>query len=98
MKTKLPAPVLIGWDDPTTTTGWKTPDEAKSIGPGTMWSLGWLIEDGPEVVRVALDWSEDAEGEFNSIGVLPRGCIRSIEYIKIVRPRKTKREPEAAEE
>ena len=75
---KPPRLIIIIWED---TAGldetWNDRQEARDLKPGTMSSVGWIIEDNPHYITItsSAEFDADLVGDVNCI---PIGCIQKI--------------------
>ena len=73
-----PRLIIIIWED---TAGldetWNDRQEARDLKPGTMSSVGWIIEDNPHYITItsSAEFDADLVGDVNCI---PIGCIQKI--------------------
>ncbi len=73
-----PRLIIIIWED---TAGldetWNDRQEARDLRPGTMSSVGWIIEDNPHYITItsSAEFDTDLVGDVNCI---PIGCIQKI--------------------
>lgn len=71
--------VEIHWLDITSTTSWKTTEEAETYIAITCHSVGYFLNADEEVIRIS-DTKND-EGERN-VNIIIKGCIKSISKLK----------------
>jgi len=84
---KKPLLVRVTWLDPTTHTGWVSPEEAAQLGANLMESTGYFVSEDETYLRLALD-RDLTDGPFNGIGALVRGGIQKVEFGHFVPQRK----------
>ena len=76
MKYKL---VCVDWVDSALTIGWKNIDSAE-YGISHCRTVGWLVRDDAEEVRVAMSVSDS--GAVSEVMCIPRGSVKSIKYVR----------------
>lgn len=83
LKAKL-QPILIEWLDPCSHTPWQDPEEVRAMPLQPMYSLGWLVENSKDAVKVCLNvsGSHDRASDFL---FLPRGCVVRMEKVSLPR-------------
>ena len=50
--------VLVEWEDSSGTNGWMHASDAAEQTPLRVWTLGWLLSEGRDGIRVALSHDE----------------------------------------
>ena len=71
--------IEVHWLDITSTTSWKTTDEAETYIAVGCHSIGYFLNEDDDVIRIS-DTKND-EGERN-VNVIIKGCIKSISKLK----------------
>lgn len=71
--------VEIMWIDITSTTSWKSQEEAESFAPVTCFSVGYFINIDDEVIRISD--TKDTEGE-RTVNVIIKSCVKKIIKLK----------------
>lgn len=64
---------IIEWEDPISTYSWLGLREFKKQKPAYIISVGLLIDEDEDYVRMALDY--DKGGGVNTGGIIPKRCI-----------------------
>lgn len=75
--------VRVEWDDSMRVSGWTTEEVMRGLKVLPCVSVGWLIEDSAEAVKVACSW--DGDGEVPSVTggmVIPRSAVRKVDYLR----------------
>jgi len=82
MKKEQPTKIaIITWEDPMTFTGWRSLGKSRAKHGAQTRSVGFLVSEDRDYVRIALDWNMD--GETNGLGVIPRKSVKSMHLINI---------------
>lgn len=71
--------IEVLWADITSTTSWKTTEEAETYIAVGCQSVGYFLNEDETVIRIS-DTKND-EGERN-VNVIIKGCIKSIHKLK----------------
>jgi hypothetical protein len=82
---KRPFPlVIVWWGDAVVHTGQHSIAEAKTFGPRPRQTVGWLLSQDKEGVRIAMDYDPpvplDGEG-VGHVTVIPTGMMTKIEKV-----------------
>ena len=71
--------VRVTWLDVLVMSGWLSLDEIKETNPPRMYSIGRLIDEDKDTIRLV--GLADELGNGNAIQIIPKGCILKIEVI-----------------
>ena len=69
----------VSWDDIVSVESWISEEDAQEVKPAGCISVGWLISNETEVIRLAATVSDLQE---SSVIVIPKGCITAIKVIQ----------------
>ena len=73
--------VEVDWIDAHSWSGWHGEDEAKEILPACTHTVGYLLKQNRQYVRITSGYS-DAEGMYDGIHVIPKGWVTKITELK----------------
>ncbi len=87
----LPEVVEIVWEDTMTQHGWNKHREALEVNTGLATTVGFLIEDATDAVRISSSAMHIPEKEFgrssrfDCVTVIPKSAVRSMRQIRKAR-------------
>jgi hypothetical protein len=78
--------VIVTWFDTEDKLEWKSLKEVKKYKCPIIYSVGWLIEDTNEHIKICLHDSEgnsedDCEREVSTVSTIPRGMVKEVKTI-----------------
>ena len=71
--------IEVHWIDITSTTSWKTTEEAESYIAVGCQSVGYFLNEDDDVIRLSATKNDEGERDVN---VIVKGCIKSICKLK----------------
>lgn len=70
---------IVNWEDPTTHVAWKSNKKALAAKATSVVSVGVLLSEDDDYVRIAMDWANDSS--YSGVGVIPRRVITKMRKI-----------------
>lgn len=71
--------IEVNWIDITTTSSWKTLEEAECYVATMSHSVGYFINEDDDVIRISGTKNDEGDRDVN---VIVKGCIKSISKLK----------------
>jgi len=75
--------LYLEWYDPTSDDAWKEIDKLENDCPHTIKSIGWLIKESKEAIRIALSVDDSDESLCASSMIIPKSLISLRKELKI---------------
>jgi hypothetical protein len=75
--------VIVEWMDTEDKLDWETIEEVKKYKCPTIYSVGWLIEDNKNHVKICMHDSEGDEDdkEVSTVSTIPKGMVKEIRIV-----------------
>ena len=74
------AVVEVTWEDTTSWHSWMEGQDCKQMKPSVCVSVGYLLENGKKVLRMAT--SSGADDTYGMLTAIPQGCIRKVRTLR----------------
>lgn len=79
-----PKIICLEWEDPSSTSGWLSPEKVGTDEAGDMVvSVGMLVKETDSHIYIAMDWAKD--GDTNTRGKIPKAQVKKRKEIKLPR-------------
>lgn len=73
--------VEVAWLDIASYSGWMPVERAKGATPIVMKSIGYVVEDAKDALRIAMTREQEPDGKVTEILVIPRGNVLKTKKI-----------------